>query len=268
MNKISDSLLSIKKTLQESEKDYFLIGSKNKKLEYGIFSKNEEFKKLPSGLIIHDIDLNRFKKNEQKFLNEIKNLFQKEKSLFFRVYLPYDKKIDEYFKNHAQVKITYEVGLVKEITSYVNYKKNNSKIIPIKFNDSKLWEIKNNLYKKSHLGPDGHNLEDKLFCDFEKDKCKLSYMQSYLYYFKNIPIATVSLALNRKFARIKNLFIIPEYRNQGFGKDIVLRLFEEAKKNNAEYIGVYAIENSNGHKLYSSCGMKSILKQIELYGEL
>lgn len=247
------------KMLKKSESDYFSKGAVNENIEYGVLSKDEEFKTLPAGFVFHNVQ-----ESKKIDLLKLEEIFKKEKSNFFRVYLPFS--YEESLKNlDEKIKKSYEIGLVKEIDFEEENFFSNTYLEAVQNEDA--WNKKRALYDLGSKAPDGHSLSNGSYCSFERKKCDVKYMKTYLYFVDKEAIGTVSISINEDFARLKNLYLIPSFRGKGYAKDMVLNVINQAKKDGAKYLGVYAIEDSKAHEVYKSCGMIDVLKQIELYKE-
>ncbi len=253
--------------LMKSEYDYFHIGSENRSIFGGEISVVPEFEYLASGCVLHNVKLKNDDTDLLTWLNDIETEFKKIKAPLCRFYLHPEINVKTKIFNEKGYEEVIEVGLIRHIENSLNDLKTVQGHLKL-IDDNNGWHIKKNLYKISGKGPDGHNMKNGAFADFEKIKCDASYMTSFLYWKDEEPIGTVSLAIKNGFARLKNLLVHPKYRGKGIGEEIVISLMHEAKKSKATTFGVFAVKNMNAHKLYRSCGMKDILEQTEWSKEL
>ena len=249
-----------------SEHDYFNAGSHNRSILSGEMSVTPKFESLASGCILHRIQPNIINKNFENWLSDVEIEFRKIGAPLCRFYFSQQSVVqNKILIDRGYEKVT-EVGLAVSLDSFksINTLKGELKLIL----DEKGWELKKALYKAAKLGPDGHDMKEGTYSDFEKVKCNAGYMISYLYWKDGKLIGVVSLATKDKFSRLKNLLVHPEYRGLGIGSEIVMALMKEAKSLGSTTFGVYAVENMNSHKLYKSCGMREVLQHTEWSKEL
>lgn len=264
MNKATmDSTLQ---ALIGSEHDYFNAGSHNRRILAGEMSVTPKFESLASGCVLHSIQTNIINENFENWLNDVEEEFRKIGAPLCRFYFSHQSPLqNKILIDKGYEKVT-EVGLAVSLDSVKSVNTPKGELKPIL--DGKGWELKKALYKSAKLGPDGHDMREGAYSDFEKVKCDAGYMTSYLYWKDSKLIGAVSLATKDKFSRLKNLLVHPEYRGLGIGSEIVIALMEEAKSLGSTTFGVYAVENMNSHKLYKSCGMREVLQHTEWSKEL
>jgi len=257
---------STQKALMKSEYDYFHSGSHNRKTFAGEISVTPNFELLASGCVLHNIRESDISEDFESWLNAIEVEFRKIGTSLCRFYFSQQSEAqNKILMDRGYDKVT-EIGLAVNLDSLKSINSSKGELKPILDNGG--WKLKKTLYKAAKLGPDGHNMKDGAFSDFEKVKCDAGYMISFLYWKDNKPIGAVSLAIKDEFSRLKNLLVHPDYRGQGIGSEIVMALTKEAKSLGSKTFGVYAVENMNSHKLYLGCGMKEVLRHTEWSKEL
>ncbi len=261
------NLNSTLQALINSEHDYFKAGSLNKRILAGELSSTTRFESLASGCVLHNIQQENIPKNLKNWLDDVEYEFKVVGASLCRIYFShqtesyYQLLIDRGYKKVVEVGLL--ISLEEALKSSTTF---NNALKPIQNHEELV--LKKALYQLAKQGPDGHNMRDGSFADFEKVKNDAGYMTSYLYWKDNQPVGAVSLAIKNEFARLKNLLVHPSYRGQGIGSEMVIDLMHEAKRLGAKTFGVYAAENMNSHRLYLGCGMQEVLRQTEWSKEL
>lgn len=265
MNKMQFALIF--KALRNSEYAYFAAGSKNRDIHAGTMSVTPKFESLASGCVLYNIQESSISICPEEWLNDVENEFRKVDARLCRFYLSQESHIDEKILLDSGYSKVTEVGLAVSLSDILNIPHDmTGQLKPIE--DHSGWKDKKNLYQQTILGPDGHDMQNGSFSELEKIKCDTRYMVSYIYWRENLPVGAVSLSIQDNFARLKNLLVHPQYRNQGVGWEIVLHLMHEAKLKGAKNFGVYAVDNMHSYKLYLKCGMQEILRHVEWSKEL
>lgn len=262
----------LKEQLLLSELAYFRAGSEISRELSGEFIHLPEFTDLASGCVLHNVQLDIVQMDKVQldnetsdldaWLNDVETKFRSVGASECRFYLTEsNERYDNTLIRHGYNKVL-EAGLVCQI-SHAQVTKNtiNGELIAILDNDSQ--QVKKSLYQKASIGPDGHNMKNGRYADLERKKNNEQYMTSYIYWLDDKPAGAVSLAINKNFARLKNLLVHPELRGCGIGKNMVYLLMKEALQQGAKWFGVYALKDSRAHKLYRTCGMHDLLMQIE-----
>jgi GNAT superfamily N-acetyltransferase len=280
MNRSTEHLLETQAPglLLASEVDYFRAGSRNIRLAEGVMSIAEGFESLAAGCVLHDGDNETlsnaaahplWQENDitRKRLAALEKRFAAQKAGYFRCYLPLHSRVtDRPSLTHRDYTQSVEVGLAARLadieSAYASHRADiHGRLLPVQSADD--WQRKKQLYRAAPIGPDGHDMQNGRFADFEHFKCATGYMDSYLLMHHGICKGTISLAIKDRFARLKNLYVHPEFRNQGFGRMMVALALCEARHAGATMVGVYALENHSSHALYRSLGLQAIIRQVE-----
>lgn len=96
--------------------------------------------------------------------------------------------------------------------------------------------------------------EEDLLMPEEEEKCGTSI---YLAEVDNIVIGKVHLEIREGVGGIYGLGVLPEYRNKGYGREILTRAMEEFKeKNLIDIMLQVTVKNKSALKLYCSCGFE------------
>lgn len=124
------------------------------------------------------------------------------------------------------------------------------------------------LYVDAGVGPDGYEMSDGRYSEYEKRKEAAGYMLSFALYEDSGMVGCVSLSVNCGFGRLKNLMVHPARRSNGYGRLMVRALMCEASARGARSFGAYASEGKAGHNTYLSSGMKEVTRQVEYQKQL
>lgn len=266
------------RSLVKSEADYFRAGSKNTQLLGGTLSIAEGFESLAAGCVMHDVDgepsfLSPGKSAQEidrlisRWLESLEDVFARKNAKFCRFYLPWWSAFehDTVIRSRRFSRVI-EVGLCRTLTNLNDFGRNlvgapKGVLMELKSKDD--WQTKKQLYQSARLGPDGHDMLGGLFADFEQLKCDRGYMTSYLFWHEGRCKGAVSLAINGAFGRLKNLFIHPDFRNRGLGRQVVALVIDKAREAGMHSLGVYALENQDSHELYRFMGLTEVVRQVE-----
>jgi ribosomal protein S18 acetylase RimI-like enzyme len=265
--------------LLASEVDYFRAGSRNITLAEGVLSIAEGFESLAAGCVLHEVDSETLSNAASHPLwadddiagqrrAALEKVFKEQKAGYFRCYLPLHSCARERLLfTHGDYARAVEVGLAARLAdieaAYASHRADSpGRLLPVRSTGD--WQRKKQLYQSAPIGADGHDMQDGRFADFERFKCATGYMDSYLFMHHGICKGTISLAIKDRFARLKNLYLHPEFRNQGLGRLMIALALVESRRAGATMVGVYALENHASHALYRSLGLQAILRQVEL----
>ncbi|HJD67881.1 MAG TPA: GNAT family N-acetyltransferase [Rickettsia endosymbiont of Bembidion lapponicum] len=106
------------------------------------------------------------------------------------------------------------------------------------------------------------NLRHKIFFLFIKEFAKLPHINFFILYSHNIPVATSMLNIYNDNAVISSVAVLNQFRDQGFGKTIILDTINYAYKLGVENIYIYSMEQFCD--LYKSLGF-NIIEMLYLY---
>jgi ribosomal protein S18 acetylase RimI-like enzyme len=96
--------------------------------------------------------------------------------------------------------------------------------------------------------------EEDLLLPEEEEKCGTSI---YLAEVDNKVIGKVHLEVSEGNGGIYGLGVLPEYRNKGYGREILVRAIEKLKERNLKDIMLQvAVKNNRALNLYCSCGFE------------
>jgi len=251
--------------LTASELDYFKRGARVEQTLAGNLCWIEGFEELPCGCVLHNVTTEQIDKFD-RWLSQVEKRFANQGACAVRIYFASDIKEYKALLKSYGYHLSREKGLAMEIDKY-----EKALIASRTYPDLRWVEIdtqarlrdRQNLYLSADKGPDGHNMNGFRFADFEQLKMESGYMTSFLLYHSQVAVGTVSLSVHNEFARLKNLFVHPEFRRQGLARRMTLLILEEARAKRALYFGAYALEGSQGHDVYTYCGMKDLIFQTE-----
>ncbi len=244
--------------LLNSELDYFRAGSVCERTLQGELTIMPGFERIASGCVLHDIHAAQIR-DWNEWLHAVESVFRQAGAALCRCYIT-DTGLSRALPDYT---LGTEVGLVMTLAERPTVEQPPAiSFQPIQ-SDAQL-RLRKKLYQSDVKGPDGHDMQSGVWADLEQGKCEAGYMDSYLCYQQGELVGTVSLAMNKGFARLKNLFVSPECRGNGTARNIVLAAIALARVQGARSFGAYAVEHGSAHHLYRSCGMVDVLKQIEL----
>lgn len=124
-------------------------------------------------------------------------------------------------------------------------------------------EIKIQLYDEDQKRPDGKYAAASEFVAIERCKIDSGYMKGFIVEHMKSPIGCFGLSIEGEIVRMKNLMVRASSRGLGGGASIVRFAQRYCIANGCNSVGVFAIENSPGERLYSKEGMQIIGAQTE-----
>ncbi len=248
--------------LAESELDYFRAGATSRFMLNGELCYLPGFQHIASSCVLHNVSGMDPEQRPEDWLAMLSSEFELLGASCCRFYLTGHQALRSSLPKHEAFKRVVEIGLLTDFTELDPFAAfAQGELVAIK--DEETLDLKRTLYCESSLGPDGHDMQGGLFADFEWSKCHAGYMESFLYWHEGRVKGAVSLALKNNFARLKNLYVSPNYRAKGIAKQVVWLLMRKAIEKGAKAFGTYAIEHEKSHHLYSSCGLVKQLVQVE-----
>lgn len=161
----------------------------------------------------------------------------------------------------SKFELTREVAYILDATTSNISQPNEDLIVrPLRSTDDAL---KVELYASRNGGPDGKHSNPSDYVALERLKIDAGYMQGFIIEDRGVPSACFGLSINREIVRMKNLLTSAHARGRGCGAAIVNHAVKVARELNKRHVGVFAIENGSGQKLYERHGMEQIGIQTE-----
>lgn len=246
--------------LFDSESRYFAAAADNMPLLGGTLSLMPDLASLPAGCVLYDLDTDRIECASSGWLRRLEETFRDSGSRLCRLYLPADAShLNETLLAEGYRPVR-ELGMVGDLCGPAGAAADTAGLVAI--DDERGWRDKTRMYCAGGAGPDGHDMAEGRFAELERSKCRAGYMRSYLYHRNGRPVATVSLALNDGFARLKNAFVHPAFRDRGVGQDMVRALMLEARRLGARRMGCFA-SSKTALRIYRECGLWDMCFQTE-----
>ena len=120
------------------------------------------------------------------------------------------------------------------------------------------WQAKEQVHRESPLGPDGHVGDAAQWVDLLRRKVRSGGKQSYLVESEGEVCGTVGAMEMDDVLRLKNIVIRPSCRGRGLGLGVVYALHEMAAERGKNAMGVFAVEDSPGERMYRRAGMSEV----------
>lgn len=163
--------------------------------------------------------------------------------------------------NSSAFELTREVAyLLDANTSNISQPNTDLIVRPLKSTED---PIKVELYASRSGGPDGKHSNPFDYVALERLKIDAGYMQGYIIEDRGVPSACFGLSVTHNVVRMKNLLTSSHARGRGCGAAIVHHAVKIARELNKRHVGVFAIENGGGQRLYERHGMEQIGIQTE-----
>jgi GNAT superfamily N-acetyltransferase len=125
------------------------------------------------------------------------------------------------------------------------------------------WARKRSLHHITPERPDGKLMAAEQWVRLEKGKVDAGYMDAYLVEHEGEPAAAFGLSAAPGLLRLKNIVVSPRHRRLGAGMAILHRLAHHAIESGTEMVGLFAIPDSDGLRLYEHCGIATVGVQLE-----
>jgi GNAT superfamily N-acetyltransferase len=118
------------------------------------------------------------------------------------------------------------------------------------------WGLQERLHEKPLAGSDGYHHDPARWVSLMRTKAATGFKEPYLIEQHGSVVGEVAMMEMQHLVRLKNLFILPEARQQGLGAAAVALAWDEAVRRGRTAIGVLGIEDSPGARLYQRCGLR------------
>lgn len=246
--------------LLESERRYFVAGAHNRSVCGGTLSVVPGLQHLPAGCVLHSIITPPRPGDLVSWLRALEERFLRVGSRLCRFYLP--DSASDLCAGLADLgySASEEIGYLREFEGDCSDLTPHLSLRPL--DPARDWTHKIQLCIQAGLGPDGYDMRHGAYATLERTKCQAGYMRSFLYWMGDRAVGAVSLAVHQRFARLKNILVHPDVRGQGVGREMVVGIMAEARRQGASMFGVYGATPA-AHQLYTGCGLTAGTSQTE-----
>ena len=125
------------------------------------------------------------------------------------------------------------------------------------------WQAKSALHQMLERGPDDHPAPGRAWVELERRKVEAGYMRPYLARCDDEVCGAFALTRHQSLFRLKNLVLHPDRRRRGNGSAVMDVLIEAVARVGGRALGAFAVERSEGERLYRKCGFVAITAQTE-----
>lgn len=125
------------------------------------------------------------------------------------------------------------------------------------------WQCKLNVHRREDIGSDGYRNQAEDWNELMFRKCKTGFKNTFLIRYREVPVGTIGIIDSPGIRRLKNLFVVPEYRGLGLAASAVKLLLRDAARQSIPIVGVFGIDGSSGCSVYRSCGFEPATRQVE-----
>jgi GNAT superfamily N-acetyltransferase len=125
------------------------------------------------------------------------------------------------------------------------------------------WSRKLQVHRETDIGADGYTYPAELWTELIRRKWLTGHKVCFLIEFRGHIVGTIGAIDAGPLLRLKNLFVLPEFRRRGMATGALQRLSQLAYQANRAAIGVFAISGTPGHALYQSRGFRATTGQVE-----
>jgi GNAT superfamily N-acetyltransferase len=246
--------------LFDSERRYFLAGARNRPICGGTLSVVPGLQHLPAGCVLHSVVARPRSGDLVSWLRSLEQRVMRVGSRLCRFYL----REGAGDLSPALAALGYSSN---EETGYVRFfDRRCSDLIPHlslrPLDPARDWTQKIQLCIQAGLGPDGYDMRHGAYATLERAKCKAGYMRSYLYWIGDRAVGAASLAIHDGFARLKNILVHPDFRGRGIGREMVVGMMSEARRDGATVFGVFGTSQAS-RRVYERCGLTPVVRQVE-----
>jgi len=125
------------------------------------------------------------------------------------------------------------------------------------------WQAKAALHGALERGPDDHPAAGSAWVELERRKVEAGYMRPYLARCDGEVCGAFALSRHQSLFRLKNLVLHPDRRRRGIGAAVMGELIEMVASAGGRALGAFAVERSQGERLYRKHGFVAITAQTE-----
>lgn len=236
--------------------DYFFKNISSKFLEIG-----SEAIAYMTGVEVADLNLVYIYQKTaslEKILNQSKDFYDQDK-LSFNVLIPEDycsTEIEKLFKTLGYERKETSVAMTLQLNNLILKNQTTlNEVIEIKENNNHLdqWMVP----LISAFGST-FNITEQYAKTHEQALKKNIKLHHFSLYQNNKPIASMTLSLNNKIARIDDVGTLPEFQGRGYATKLMQHALLEAKKLGASHCFLEASES--GLSIYQQLGFKPLFK--------
>jgi GNAT superfamily N-acetyltransferase len=246
--------------LHESERRYFLAGAHNRAVCGGTLSVVPGLQHLPAGCVLHSLVTPPRAGDLVSWLRALEKRVMRVGSRLCRFYL--QTETDDLGEGLTGLgyEATHEAGYARRFGGDCSGLVPHLSLRPL--DPAKDWTQKIQLCIQAGLGPDGYDMRHGAYATLERAKCQAGYMRSFLYWIGDRAVGAASIAVHDGFARLKNILVHPEYRGRGIGREIVIGMMAEARRQGASVFGVFGATPA-ARRVYERCGLELRTSQTE-----
>jgi GNAT superfamily N-acetyltransferase len=246
--------------LYDSERRYFLAGAHNRAVCGGTLSVVPGLQHLPAGCVFHSVMTPPRPGDLVSWLRALENRFMRVGSRLCRFYL--QAGADDLSEGLTRLGYgaTHEAGYARRFEGDCSDVVPHLSLRPL--DPARDWTQKIQLCIQAGLGPDGYDMRHGAYATLERAKCQAGYMRSFLYWMGDRAVGAASIAIHDGFARLKNMLVHPEYRGRGIGREIVVGMMAEARRQGACIFGVFGATPAS-RRVYERCGLEHKTSQVE-----
>jgi GNAT superfamily N-acetyltransferase len=125
------------------------------------------------------------------------------------------------------------------------------------------WRTKLEIHRREDVGSDGYRNQAEDWNEIMFRKCQTGFKQSFLIQYRGVAVGSIGVVEAPGIRRVKNLFVVPEYRGLGLAASAVKLLLRNAWRQSIPSMGVFGIEGTSGCAVYRSCEFRPSTQQVE-----
>jgi GNAT superfamily N-acetyltransferase len=244
--------------LVESDRRYFEMAAKSMSIGAGEMAWIPDFVDFPAGVVVHRVNVDEMPAHPGKWVAALEVALREVGATLARVYM--DSRgttLDEELLSRGY-EPRDEIGYVIE-----DVIDGGSGIELRPVDTEEAWTLKIALHEADAARPDGHPSSAPSWVSLEREKCEQGGMQPFLAWDGDAVVGAVCAVRVPHLLRVKNVVVHPGHRRRGVAQAMLARMSELAQAENLRGIGVFAVRDEPGDRLYRSLGMREVGVQVE-----
>jgi GNAT superfamily N-acetyltransferase len=260
LDKLEVQLSSPALALLESDAFYFELAAQRMKLSACEIAFVPDLISLPVSCVAQRVDERLAATDSEAFVLELEEACYGLGAPMARLYLHENStELEASLLSHGfQAKV--EIGF---IVSPTDERQPIVEVALHRVTSDEDWKMKLSIHRQEDVGSDGYRNRAEEWIEMMYRKCRTGFKETFLILYRGVAVGTIGIVDAPGISRVKNLFIVPEYRGLGLAASAVKLLLRNAARKSIPTMGVFGIEGSTGCSVYRSCGFEAATRQVE-----
>jgi ribosomal protein S18 acetylase RimI-like enzyme len=240
----------------ETDRAYFELGARTRHSPGAMLAWMPDFAACPAGAVVHRVNPDEVAARGRQWITDVESALADVGARLVRIYL--DRRgtaVDEWLRA-AGFADRDEIAFVHD------FPKPSSPISLVPVRSEADWRRKLALHEAAEGPPDGHFVAASEHVALERAKCAHG-LEMFLAECGGEVVATAGLIAGEGVMRVKNIVVHPAHRRRRYGASILAHLGAIGRARGLPTLGLFALAEEPGERLYRSVGMRVAGTQIE-----